>query len=132
MQTAHLNPLFVREHSKRILRSAIWNDTKFLADLNVMDYSLVVGVDGTRRELVVGIVGTWLRVSAEAVVLTTADFVRTYTWDKRLENLIKDAPLLGGLGGKNEPTIVTPKSYKARFRAAMERYFALVRVSISF
>ncbi|KZV78621.1 hypothetical protein EXIGLDRAFT_633621, partial [Exidia glandulosa HHB12029] len=58
VQTAHLNPLFVREHSKRILRSAIWNDTKFLADLNVMDYSLVVGVDSNKRELVVGIVGT--------------------------------------------------------------------------
>lgn len=110
MLTAHINPLFVREHSKRILRSAILNDTEFLADLNVMDYSLVVGVDSARRELVVGIV----------------DFVRTYTWDKRLENLIKDAPLLGGLGNKNEPTIVTPKSYKVRFRAAMERYFALI------
>ncbi|EJD52194.1 hypothetical protein AURDEDRAFT_181710 [Auricularia subglabra TFB-10046 SS5] len=110
VQTAHLNPLFVREHSKRILRSAIWNDTKFLADLNVMDYSLVVGVDSAKQELVVGIV----------------DFVRTYTWDKRLENLIKDTPILAGLGNKNEPTIVTPKSYKSRFRAAMERYFALV------
>lgn len=59
VQTAHLHPLFVREHSKRILRSAIWNDTEFLAELNVMDYSLVVGVDGNRRELVVGIVGTF-------------------------------------------------------------------------
>lgn len=58
MQTAHLNPLFVREHSKRILRSAIYNDTKFLAEMNVMDYSLVVGVDPLKRELVVGIVGT--------------------------------------------------------------------------
>ncbi|KAH7107138.1 hypothetical protein BKA62DRAFT_765689 [Auriculariales sp. MPI-PUGE-AT-0066] len=109
-QTAHLNPLFVREHSKRILRSAIYNDTKFLAEMNVMDYSLVVGVDPIGKELVVGIV----------------DYVRTYTWDKKLENLIKDPLLIGGLAGKNEPTIVTPKLYKARFRAAMERYFGLV------
>ena len=58
MLTAHINPLFVREHSKRILRSAILNDTEFLSDLNVMDYSLVVGVDSACRELVVGIVGT--------------------------------------------------------------------------
>ena len=54
---AHLNPFYVREHSKRILRGALYNDSKFLADINVMDYSLVVGVDSTQNELVVGIVG---------------------------------------------------------------------------
>lgn len=42
---------------KRILRSALLSDTKFLAEINVMDYSLVVGVDSSRNELVVGIVG---------------------------------------------------------------------------
>ena len=54
---AHLHPFYLREHSKRILRGALYNDSKFLADINVMDYSLVVGVDGIRNELVVGIVG---------------------------------------------------------------------------
>jgi hypothetical protein len=41
---AHLNPFYLREHSKRILRGALYNDSKFLADINVMDYSLVCGV----------------------------------------------------------------------------------------
>ena len=41
---ANLNPLYIREHSKRILRGALYNDSKFLADINVMDYSLVCGV----------------------------------------------------------------------------------------
>jgi len=109
LQTAHLNPLFLREHSKRILRSSLWNDSKFLAELNVMDYSLVVGVDGLKNELVVGIV----------------DYIRTYTWDKKLESWVKDAAFLGG-AGKGEPTIVTPKQYKSRFRSAMERYFPLI------
>ncbi len=36
----------------------------FLSNLNVMDYSLVVGVDAERKELVVGIV----------------DYIRTFTW----------------------------------------------------
>jgi len=54
---AHLSPFYLREHSKRILRGALYNDSKFLADINVMDYSLVVGVDSQRNELVVGIVG---------------------------------------------------------------------------
>jgi hypothetical protein len=55
---AHLNPFYVREHAKRLFRGACFNDTKFLADINVMDYSLVVGVDSVKNELVVGIVGT--------------------------------------------------------------------------
>jgi 1-phosphatidylinositol-3-phosphate 5-kinase len=54
---AHLAPFYLREHSKRILRGALYNDSKFLADINVMDYSLVVGVDSANNELVVGIVG---------------------------------------------------------------------------
>ena len=54
----HERPFYVREHSKRILRGALLHDTRFLADINVMDYSLVVGVDSQNSELVVGIVGT--------------------------------------------------------------------------
>ncbi|KAF8584674.1 hypothetical protein K439DRAFT_1566358 [Ramaria rubella] len=110
VQSAHINPLYLREHSKRILRGALWNDSRFLADLNVMDYSLVVGVDSVKNELVMGIV----------------DYIRTYTWDKKLESWVKDASFLGGGAHKGEPTIVTPKQYKARFRSAMERYFPLV------
>jgi 1-phosphatidylinositol-3-phosphate 5-kinase len=59
---AHLAPFYLREHSKRILRGALYNDSKFLSDINVMDYSLVVGVDSQNNELVVGIVGK-LRLS---------------------------------------------------------------------
>ena len=71
-----------------------------------MDYSLLVGVDDQTKELVLGIV----------------DYIRTFTWDKRVESWVKD---LRGAGGKT-PTIVTPKQYKQRFRSAMERYFPLV------
>lgn len=35
----------------------MWNDSKFLAKLNIMDYSLLVAVDNEKNELVVGIVG---------------------------------------------------------------------------
>jgi 1-phosphatidylinositol-3-phosphate 5-kinase len=41
---ANRNPYYIREHSKRILRGALCSDSKFLADINVMDYSLVCGV----------------------------------------------------------------------------------------
>lgn len=56
---AYKSPLFVREQSKRLLRMSLFNDTLFLERLNVMDYSLVVGVDETSNELVVGIVGEY-------------------------------------------------------------------------
>ncbi|KAI0348150.1 hypothetical protein BDW22DRAFT_1424361 [Trametopsis cervina] len=110
VETAHLNPFYLREHSKRIMRGALFNDSKFLADINVMDYSLVVGVDSRNNELVVGIV----------------DYIRTYTWDKKLESWVKDSAFLGGGANKGEPTIIGPRQYRQRFLSAMERYFPLV------
>ncbi|WWC88696.1 uncharacterized protein L201_003609 [Kwoniella dendrophila CBS 6074] len=106
MEIVYKHPLYLKEHSKKILRTALFNDTLFLSNLNVMDYSLVVGVDSEKHELVVGIV----------------DYIRTFTWDKKLESWVKDSAFLGG-AGKGEPTIVTPKQYKLRFRTAMERFY---------
>ncbi|KAI9879518.1 MAG: 1-phosphatidylinositol-3-phosphate 5-kinase [Pleopsidium flavum] len=98
------NPLFAREHSKKLLRASVWNDTLFLARQNVMDYSLMIAIDENRKELVVGII----------------DCIRTYTWDKKLESWIKDRGFAGG--GRNRPTVTSPKEYKSRFREAMARY----------
>lgn len=97
-------PLFTREHSKKLLSQSVWNDTLFLGRQNVMDYSLMIAIDESRNELVVGII----------------DCIRTYTWDKKLESWIKDRGFAGG--GKNRPTVTSPKEYKSRFREAMARY----------
>jgi len=51
------NPLYLREHSKKLLNDSLYNDTLFLGKNNVMDYSLLVGFDEEKQELVVGIVG---------------------------------------------------------------------------
>lgn len=102
------NPLFVREHSKRTLQAALWNDSLFLADMNVMDYSLVVGLDSQRGELIVGMI----------------DIVRTFTWDKRVESFVKEAGLLPR-SGKGEPTVITPRQYRARFLSFLSRAFLL-------
>jgi 1-phosphatidylinositol-3-phosphate 5-kinase len=98
------SPLFARDHSKKLLRSSVHNDTLFLARQNVMDYSLMMAIDENRKELVVGII----------------DCIRTYTWDKKLESWIKDRGFAGG--NKNRPTVTSPKEYKKRFREAMGRY----------
>ena len=78
----------------------------FLQSVDVMDYSLLVGVDYERKELVLGII----------------DFMIQYTWDKHLETWVKTAGILSG--PKNaSPSIISPKQYKKRFRKAMAAYF---------
>ncbi|XP_011036542.1 PREDICTED: 1-phosphatidylinositol-3-phosphate 5-kinase FAB1B-like isoform X3 [Populus euphratica] len=103
------SPIFVGNKAKRLLERAVWNDTSFLASIDVMDYSLLVGVDEEKHELVLGII----------------DFMRQYTWDKHLETWVKATRILGG--PKNaSPTVISPKQYKKRFRKAMTTYFLMV------
>ncbi|TPX35961.1 hypothetical protein SmJEL517_g01689 [Synchytrium microbalum] len=115
--------LMIHSHSKRLIMDSVKNDTAFLASCNVMDYSLLVGVNDERRELVVGIV----------------DFIGRYTTFKHLENqtktALKQASLRNltigrvGLGTKdaeNSVTVLPPLQYKERFERAMEQYFVMV------
>uniref|UniRef100_A0A0E0LZ56 PIPK domain-containing protein n=1 Tax=Oryza punctata TaxID=4537 RepID=A0A0E0LZ56_ORYPU len=66
-------PIYIEGKTKNLLERAIWNDTAFLSRMNVMDYSLFVGVDKQKKELVFGII----------------DYLRQYTWDKQLESWVK-------------------------------------------
>lgn len=105
------SPIHVREYDKKLLRASLWNDTLFLAKMNVMDYSLVIGIDNEGYTLTVGII----------------DFIRTFTWDKKLESWVKEKGLVGGGGSSTKtPTVVTPRQYKNRFREAMEHYILMV------
>ena len=75
--------------------------------MNVMDYSLFVGVDKEKKELVFGII----------------DYLRQYTWDKQLESWVKTLLLVP----KNlSPTVISPKEYKLRFRVFMSQYILSV------
>ncbi|TKY51496.1 putative 1-phosphatidylinositol-3-phosphate 5-kinase FAB1D [Spatholobus suberectus] len=101
------SPLYVSHKAKRVLQRAVWNDTSFLNSINVMDYSLLVGVDSQKRELVCGII----------------DYLRQYTWDKHLETWMKSSLVVP----KNVlPTVISPKEYKKRFRKFMSTYFLSV------
>ncbi|KAM7463464.1 hypothetical protein LguiA_031585 [Lonicera macranthoides] len=109
LEALRTKPIFLGSKAKRSLERAVWNDTSFLASADVMDYSLLVGVDEEKKELVLGII----------------DFMRQYTWDKHLETWVKASGILGG--PKNaSPTIISPKQYKRRFRKAMTTYFLTV------
>ncbi|KAK1265918.1 putative 1-phosphatidylinositol-3-phosphate 5-kinase FAB1D [Acorus gramineus] len=101
------SPFYVDGKTKHLLQRAVWNDTAFLTLINVMDYSLLLGVDKQRHELVFGII----------------DYLRQYTWDKQLETWVKSSLVVP----KNvTPTIVSPKEYKKRFRTYMSQYFLTV------
>lgn len=56
-------PLFILPHSLLMLHTSVSNDTMVLSKNNIMDYSLLVGMDDSTNELVVGIIGTrrWRR-----------------------------------------------------------------------
>ncbi|XP_066330548.1 putative 1-phosphatidylinositol-3-phosphate 5-kinase FAB1D isoform X2 [Miscanthus floridulus] len=101
------SPIYIGGRTKHLLQRAIWNDTAFLTSVNVMDYSLLVGVDKEKHELVFGII----------------DYLRQYTWDKQLETWVKTSLVVP----KNvSPTVISPKEYKKRFRKFMAKYFLSV------
>ena len=74
MYCTDLVPQVLQDDWSRLLR-ALQHDTGFLSGQGVMDYSLLVGVDRSRGQLVVGVI----------------DYVRQYTWDKQLETWVKSS-----------------------------------------
>lgn len=111
LEMIYAEPICVSNEAKAMLAMTVWNDTLCLSSLNVMDYSLLVGVDQTNGKLVLGII----------------DYMRTYTWDKQLETYVKRTGILGAGGSKSKiPTIISPKQYKKRFRVAIWAYFLLI------
>ena len=129
-------PLLVSEVAKQQLSRALWNDTLFLASINVMDYSLLVGLvqpdSGVAGSgggggggagaagggaVVVATAGTPADEAARdqtqgwTLVVGLIDYCRQYTWKEEAESRVKRA------------TVVHPKQYKKRFRESLHRYF---------
>ena len=100
------SPLYVRPNAKSQFMKAIKTDSRFLAVNTIIDYSLLVGIDDQRRELVVGVI----------------DYVRNFTLDKKLEMAWK--MLISQ--GKAKPTIMAPDYYQERFSEKMDLYFLAV------
>ena len=73
----------------------------------MVDYSILVGMNDERSELVVGII----------------DYMRQYDIIKKVERMGKS---VGMIAGQAEPTVIQPQSYRRRFQAAIERYFMIV------
>ena len=100
-------PFPLKHLGNTYLQKAIENDTEFLSSVNIVDYSILVGIDEDNFEVVVGII----------------DYLRQYDIIKRVERMGKS---VGMIAGQAEPTIIQPSQYKRRFRLAMERNFMAV------
>jgi 1-phosphatidylinositol-3-phosphate 5-kinase len=103
-RTMQTSPLCVQELAKQRLWVTVANDTKFLALSELMDYSVLVGVDAEHSRIICGII----------------DYIRAYTWDKQVETLIKTRAY------NVKPTVISPDEYRARFRSALWNYFVLI------
>ncbi|KAI1699898.1 phosphatidylinositol-4-phosphate 5-Kinase domain-containing protein [Ditylenchus destructor] len=98
------NQLYVHPHSKSALNQAIVNDSQFLCNQGIMDYSLLAGISHENDEVIIGIV----------------DYMRTYTLDKKVESLVKNAFPVA-----HSSTVISPEQYRRRFYEAIDGYFAI-------
>ncbi|KAF8151494.1 hypothetical protein B0H34DRAFT_131326 [Crassisporium funariophilum] len=92
----------VHPHSKAILHDALKSDAEFLARSNIMDYSLLLGVDEEKKQIACGLVDT----------------IGSYTFAKTLEYKAKQ-----NLQSGKEVTVIPPAEYQERFISALEGYF---------
>lgn len=92
----NISPLQISTLSKENFQIAIERDTQLLQQANIMDYSLLIGVDEEKQELVFGII----------------DYLSPYNWKKQAESFVKSLLLTGR---NARPTVIKPYAYKERF-----------------
>ncbi|KAG7390357.1 hypothetical protein PHYPSEUDO_008185 [Phytophthora pseudosyringae] len=108
------HPVGVLAEDHEFILKAVQHDTAFLYSINIVDYSMVVGLsyrqdvngekEETPSEMTVGII----------------DYLRQFDLIKRVESVGKS---VGMIAGQSSPTIIEPGLYGKRFRDAMRRYF---------
>ncbi|KZS95319.1 hypothetical protein SISNIDRAFT_484174 [Sistotremastrum niveocremeum HHB9708] len=106
VQSQKTTPLFVQPHSLHVLLEAVKADAEFLAKCFIMDYSLLVGIDRSRLQLVCGLVDT----------------IGSFSLAKTLEWKFKQS-LNNSLTSGKEVTVIPPHEYQERFVRAMNCYF---------
>lgn len=101
------NPIYVRLHTKWTLMKALHADTQFLAKHGIVDYSLLIAYQNEDQQSIIyaGII----------------DYIRTYTWDKKIETIVKSMSTVG-----QSPTVISPEHYRTRFLRQMDIYFPVV------
>eukprot|EP01084_Bolivina_argentea_P058199 106280_1 len=100
------SPLTLNEQSIKYLIDAIENDTTFLCKSNIMDYSLLIGINEENNKIIGGII----------------DYIETFSAIKKVERIFKSRFM-------KDPTIQEPSIYKKRFQYSVtNKYFICVKV----
>jgi 1-phosphatidylinositol-3-phosphate 5-kinase len=98
-------PIILQAEDKKRLDAEIWNDTLFLSQQNIVDYSLLLILNIEKKVINYGII----------------DYMEQYTFERAIESKYKSVV------GTEIPTIIYPKEYKNRFRQHMiQMYFMSV------
>ena len=99
-------PLPLTEPAKRWVNFSVLNDTEFLSEINVMDYSILVGIDEANAEIVIGIIDyvrsrccptSCVAFCHRSCPCQIRRFDLVKEWEFRVKNLTQ-----------NEPTVVQP------------------------
>ena len=108
-------PLFFEFNVFQILQNALNNDSQFLKEEGVIDYSLLIILEyenynkNDKKEN---------EKNFKIIRLGIIDYLRKYTWDKQIESYSKKF-----IHGFTNPTIIDPDSYSKRFMKKIKRYF---------
>jgi 1-phosphatidylinositol-3-phosphate 5-kinase len=109
------HPVGVFAEDHQFILKAVQNDTAFLYSINIVDYSMVVGLSfrddagaGGKEE------------SPSEMTVGIIDYLRQFDLIKRVESVGKS---VGMIAGQSSPTIIEPGMYGKRFRDAIRRYF---------
>ncbi|GAB9467920.1 hypothetical protein Gpo141_00005249 [Globisporangium polare] len=98
-------PLPLQESALSLLLSAIVNDTGFLSSVQATDYSMLIGYDVKKQEVVASII----------------DYIHKYDFMKMVEHAGKRL-----IQEEGEITVLNPKHYRKRFCQAMTKYFMTI------
>lgn len=93
-------PLLMEKQVFEKFSETIALDTAFLEACEIMDYSLLAGIN----------------ISSKTVVVGFIDFFRKFTFDKRMESKLKHVL-------EDSPTILDPVCYRNRFLKSFKMYF---------
>ncbi|CAH0516747.1 unnamed protein product [Peronospora belbahrii] len=108
------HPLGILAEDHRFILKAVQNDTAFLCSINIVDYSMVVGLCYRNNDM-----GDQEDILSE-MTAGIIDYLRQFDLIKRVESVSKS---VGMIAGQSSPTIIEPGLYGKRFQDAMRRYF---------
>lgn len=134
MEWTNGRPFPLKHRAKLFFQQAVHNDTLFLSVVNVVDYSILVGLDENSHEMVVGIIDYLRQVTnlCPALIVACSSltyrsfhllFSFQYDFIKKMERMGKSVAMIAGQAA---PTIIQPSQYLKRFTLAMERYFMTI------